>query len=148
MRMGTVLRLERLRQIAVEQASRQLADCIGAEAAARDAVRRQGAAMTEETRRITEVDAIDPAVEAFGAWLRRARRTLRDLSARAESAAAETARARAELSRARAALEAVGEARERLAAEMAAEEERKDRLRTEEMVGVRYATAGRGEMAR
>ena len=101
-----------------------------------------------EIRRITEVAAPDPAVEAFGAWLRRVKLKLRELAVQQERSEADTTRARAELNRARAAQEAIAEAQARLAAGEAAEAERKAGLQTEESVGFRYATTPRMALAR
>ena len=63
-----VLRIGRL---AVEEAQRSLAECLGAEMAAAEALSALDAAIMAETDAVSHVSADDRTVEEFGAWLQR-----------------------------------------------------------------------------
>lgn len=99
--------LLRLRQFAVDDARRQLAACIAAEAAARQAAEEIDAAVMRETAAACRLDAGDLAVEAFAEWLRRMRPMAAAAEAALDAELARTAQARAVLAAARSAAEAV-----------------------------------------
>jgi hypothetical protein len=61
----------RLRNLAVDEARRALAECITAEARAAEAVRLLGAAIVAETDAAGDPSGDDQSVEDFAAWLRR-----------------------------------------------------------------------------
>ena len=96
----------RLRRLAMEDASRDFAECLRSEAETKQAIAAVEAAIERETEIASSLEAGDAVVEAFGAWLKRARRDLRSAQARHEQSESETARARAALAVARAALKA------------------------------------------
>ncbi len=101
--LATVLRLRRL---ALEEATRELAAQLAVEDEAAGTVARIEGAIAAEQAAASRLDASDLAVEAFGRWLRRTspeRDAALGARARAET---ETVRARAILGAARAALEA------------------------------------------
>lgn len=96
--------LLRLRRLAREDALRDLAVCMAADAAANAAVARIDAAIVAEEAAASRLDAEDIAVEAFGRWLRRVREERDAASTTRDRAEAGTTRARAVLGAARAAL--------------------------------------------
>lgn len=96
----------RLRRLAMEDVSRDFAECLRGEAEARQAVAAMEAAIDRETELASSLEVGDAVVEAFGAWLKRARKDLRAAQALHEQSESETARARAALAVARAALKA------------------------------------------
>lgn len=67
----TLLVILRVGRLAVEEAQRSLAECLGAEMAAAEALSALDAAITAETDAASHVSADDRAVEGFGAWLQR-----------------------------------------------------------------------------
>lgn len=101
--------LLRLRQVAVDQSRRDLADCLGAEAEAEAAVRLIDASIEHEAEVVSDLGAGDAEVEAFAAWLRRMRPRQREAKRAVEQAEADTAAARAALAMAQAAVRAVEE---------------------------------------
>jgi len=117
-----------LRQAAVDEASQSLAARHRDETAATASVRGLAAEVTRQRLAVQAVEAGDAEVEAFGHWLRGARRKQQELVAAQQFAIAESARARAVLAAARAALEAVeilqAEQREAAAAAEARQEQR------------------------
>ena len=106
MNRDSLLTLLRLRRQAFDESSRHLAACLGEETAATAAIRQQAAEMERQRQVAEAVDTADMDVEAFGAWFRKARERLDELSAAQERAVVETARARAQLTAARSASEA------------------------------------------
>jgi flagellar export protein FliJ len=96
----------RLRRLAMEDAGRDLAECLRGEAAAQQAVAAVEAAIHRETEAASSLTGDDAVVEAFGVWLKRARKDLHAAQARREHFESETARARAALAVARAAVKA------------------------------------------
>jgi len=96
----------RLRRLAMEDASRDFAECLRSEAEAGKAVAAVEAAIERETDIASSLEAGDAVVEAFGAWLKRARKDLRAAQTMREHTENETARARATLAVARAAVKA------------------------------------------
>jgi len=96
----------RLRRLAMEDASRDFAECLRSEGETRQAVAAVEAAIERETDIASSLEAGDAVVEAFGAWLKRARKDLRAAQSRHEQSESETARARAALAVARSALKA------------------------------------------
>jgi hypothetical protein len=121
--------LLRLRSLAVDDARRVLADRLRAETRAEADARLAETAIAEETARATSLDGDDGAVEAFAAWLKRARVHLDQARGiHAESAAA-TTQGRAVLAVARRSLEAAREVLATHLAEQRASIER--RLQTE-----------------
>lgn len=115
--------LIRLRRLARDEAIRELAVALEAEAEAGAAVARLNQQMVEEEVAASRTDADDVAVEAFGRWLRQARGQLRDAELARTRADAETVQARARLVAARGSLEAAEaeDARRRRIAEAAKE---------------------------
>jgi len=79
----------RLRNLAVNEARRALAECITAETAAAGALRRLDAAIAAETDAAGDLSGDDQSVEDFAAWLRRI-----DVERRAATAALETTEVR------------------------------------------------------
>jgi hypothetical protein len=94
------------RRAAEARARRELAECLIAEAAAERLVRRREEAIARETEAATSPGAGDTAVEAFGTWLRQARRNVTLAHNAWDRACVETTRARATLAAARAAVAA------------------------------------------
>ncbi len=99
----------RLRRLALDDAGHEFAESLRGEAEARQAVAAVEAAILRETDAASQLSAGDAVVEAFGHWLKRARRDLRLAQAAQERAEAETARVRAVLAAARAAVRAAEE---------------------------------------
>jgi flagellar export protein FliJ len=96
----------RLRRLAMEDATRDFAECLRSEAEAGKAVAAVEAAIDRETEIASSLEAGDAVVEAFGAWLKRVRKDLRAAQTLHEHSENETARARAALGVARAAVKA------------------------------------------
>ena len=111
----------RLRRLAMEDATRDFAECLRAEAEGAQAVAAVEAAIERETEAASSLSAGDAVVEAFGAWLKRARQQLRAAEAARDHCEGETGRARAVLSVARSAVKAT----EHLIAEQEAAKARK-----------------------
>lgn len=107
MRAESLDTLRRLRQRVVDEAGRDLAECLAKETAATIAVRRQADEIERQRKAVEHAGANDLDVEAFGAWLRQARVRLGELSGDYERLAVETTRSRAALATARSALEAI-----------------------------------------
>jgi flagellar export protein FliJ len=99
--------LLRLREVAVDEARRGLADCLRIESDAAAAVASIEAAIERETEAASSLAAGDNEVETFAAWLRRIRPKQQAARAAEEAAEAATAEARAVLGAARAAVRAV-----------------------------------------
>jgi len=116
----------RLRRLAMEEASRDFAECLRSEAQAGQAVAAVEAAIERETEIASSLEVGDAVVEAFGAWLKRARKDLRGAQALREQSESETARARAALAVARAALKATEHLIAEQVAAAAAEAARKE----------------------
>ena len=114
-----LLAVLRLRRMALDDASREFADCLRREAEAQNAVAAVEAAIARESDAATSLSADDTVVEAFGIWLKRARRDLHAAFAARQEAELETTRCRAILAAARAAAKAA----EQLLAERKAEEQ-------------------------
>ena len=102
----TLLTLQRLRRLTLDQARRGLAECLRGEAVAETEVRALVAEIDQQTRLVSEATGDDRMVEEFAAWLRR----IRPMQAAADdallTAQTRTAEARAVLGAARAAVEA------------------------------------------
>jgi len=96
----------RVRRLAMEDATRDFAECLRGEVETRQAVAAVEAAIERETDIASSLEAGDAVVEAFGAWLKRTRKDLRAAQSRHEQSESETARARAALAVARAAVKA------------------------------------------
>jgi flagellar export protein FliJ len=126
----TVLRVRRL---AMEDATRDLAECLRGEAEAQHAVAAVEAAIHRETEAASSLSADDSVVEAFGMWLKRARKDLHNTQARREHCESETARARAALAVARAAVRATEHLIEKQAAVADAEAARKEQAALDEV---------------
>ncbi|HSU06208.1 MAG TPA: flagellar FliJ family protein [Acetobacteraceae bacterium] len=101
-----LLTVLRLRRMVLDDASRELADCLRQETEAQQAVTGVETAIARETDVATSLSADDAVVEAFGVWLRRARQDLRAAVAVRQRAEMETTRSRAILAAARAAAKA------------------------------------------
>jgi flagellar export protein FliJ len=99
--------LLRLREVAVDEARRGLADCLRIESDAAAAVASIEAAIERETEAASSLAAGDNEVETFAAWLRRIRPKQQAARAAEEAAEAATAETRAVLGAARAAVRAV-----------------------------------------
>jgi len=106
----------RLRQLARDTALNELAAALAEEAAAAAAVAALEAEIARETDAAAALTGDDAVVEAFGRWLRAARRRLGGAEATRDAAGGEVALARAVLAAARAGMRAV----EALAGEQAA----------------------------
>jgi flagellar export protein FliJ len=125
--------LLRLRQVAVDQSRRDLADCLGVEAEAESAVQVINASIEHETEVVSDLGAGDAEVEAFAAWLRRMRPQQREANRAVEQAEAETTAARAALAMAQAAVRVVEEIRAHQADAARAEAERAAQREIDEM---------------
>jgi flagellar export protein FliJ len=123
----------RLRRLAMDEASRDFAECLRGEAQAEQAVMAVEAAIERETEIASSLEASDAVVEAFGAWLKRARKDLRGAQAVREQSESETARARAALAVARAALKATEHLIAEQVAAAAAEADRKEQHNLDDM---------------
>jgi len=106
----------RLRQLARDTALNDLAAALAEEAAAAAVVAALEAEIARETDAAAALTGDDAVVEAFGRWLRAARRRLGEAEAARDAAGGEVALARAVLAAARAGMRAV----EALAEEQAA----------------------------
>lgn len=96
----------RIRQRALDEAVRDFAEALRIEAEAEQATGAIEAAMAREAEAASDPATDDAAVEAFGVWLRKARKDLAMATIARERAAAETARQRAIVAAARAAVRA------------------------------------------
>ncbi|HEY6431690.1 MAG TPA: flagellar FliJ family protein [Acetobacteraceae bacterium] len=101
-----LLAVVRLRRMALDDASREFAECLRREAEAEQAASAVEAAIVREADAATSLTADDAVVEAFGKWLKRARNDLRAAQTAQENAEIETTRVRAVLQAARAAVKA------------------------------------------
>lgn len=101
--------LLRLREVAVDQSRRDLADCLLVEGEAEAAVAAIDAAIEHEADVVTDLRSGDAEVEAFAAWLRRMRPRQHEARRATEQATAETAAARAALAMAQTAVRVVEE---------------------------------------
>jgi flagellar export protein FliJ len=115
----------KLRELAVEEARRHVAQCLEAETTAGHELAEMDQAIARETAAASDLAAGDAEVEAFAAWLPQARRRARAAEAKHEAAVMETARARAALAATRAGAEAVQKLMEKRRAEHEAELQRK-----------------------
>jgi flagellar biosynthesis chaperone FliJ len=123
----------RLRKLAIDEARRELAARLAAEARAAEADRTAQASLRREHQAALALGAEDAAIGAFATWLPRgleARNVARDASARAQEAAQE---GRAVLATARASAEAVAQMLARLAAERLAEANRREQAVLDEV---------------
>ncbi len=119
----------RLRQLARDTALNELAAALADEAAAAAVVAALEAEIARETDAAAALTGDDTVVEAFGRWLREARRRLGTAAAARDAAEGEVALARAVLAAARAGMRAA----EALA------EEQKGRARAAEAAGEQRA---------
>jgi SWI/SNF-related matrix-associated actin-dependent regulator 1 of chromatin subfamily A len=135
--------VNRLRKLAVDQARRELAGRLAAEAAATATADAVHAALRHEHEAARAVRAEDAAGAAFAAWLPRGLQAIsvaRDASAQAQEAVAQ---GRAALAEALAAREAVSQLLAREAAARILEASRRDQAVLDE-VGQRGQRVGRG----
>lgn len=133
----------RLRHLALDDAMRELGNCFRLEAEAEQAVAAVEAAIERETEAASSLTADDAVVEAFGAWLKRARRDLRAAEANRAHAETETVRARAVLTAARGAVKAAEEVIAAKAAVQRADEARREQHALDEMGQSRRGSHGR-----
>jgi flagellar export protein FliJ len=125
--------LLRLRQVAVDQSRRDLADCLRAEAEAEAAVQVIDASIEHEAEVVSDLGAGDAEVEAFAAWLRRMRPRQREAKRAVEQAEADTLAARAALAMALAAVRVVEDVQMHQADAARAEAERAAQREIDEM---------------
>jgi flagellar export protein FliJ len=125
--------LLRLRQLAVDEARRQLADCLRAESDAAAAIAAIEAAIAQEMEVASNLVGDDTEVEAFGAWLRRMRPQQQAAHAAQATAETNTSEARAVLTAARAAVRAAEAVAEKHAAVAQAEAARKAQAEIDEV---------------
>ncbi len=123
----------RVRRLAMEDATRDFAECLRCEAEAGQAVAAVEAAIERETEVASSLSAGDAVVEAFGAWLKRVRKDLRAAQALHEQAENETARARAALAVARSGVKATEHLIAQQAAAAAAEAARQEQRDLDEI---------------
>jgi flagellar export protein FliJ len=133
MKHDPVQSLLRLRQIAADQARRELAECLRAESDAAAAIAAIEAAIAREMEAATNLAGGDAEVEAFAAWLRRMRPQQQAADAARVATEAATSEARAVLGAARAAVRAVEAVVERNAAATRAEAARKAQAELDEV---------------
>ena len=130
--LGTLLRL---RLLAVDQARRDLADCLRQEAEASEAVRELAAEVERETDVVCQSPGEDSLVENFAAWLRRARADQDAAAKKLLDAELQTQEARAVLTASRSAVETVEAMIDRRAAEQEAEVGRVEQKAVDEAAG-------------
>jgi hypothetical protein len=130
--------LLRVRRLALDEARRQLANCLSAEALAARSVVEAEAEIVRERETAASLDADDAAVEAFGAWLRGARSRSAQAAAAHDRVTAETTRARAIVAVARGSFEAAQTAFEQLAEDERKARERREQLSLDEAVQSRH----------
>lgn len=118
--------LLRLRRLAVDEARRDLAQCLRAEGEAARAVAAIEEAIGRETDAASDLATGGAEVEAFARWLRRIRPKQQAAQAAESAATADTARARALLAAARAAVRAAEVIVAKQALERQAEAERQE----------------------
>jgi flagellar export protein FliJ len=97
----------RLRQMALDEAKRELAECVQAVTEASDRTKAAASAIHRERAAAEALEAPDTAVEAFAAWLPRGLRAVdaaREAEARGEAALTQ---ARVRVANARSAVEAI-----------------------------------------
>ncbi len=129
--------LLRLRRLTVDEARRDLAACVAAEAAAQEAAHRIEMTIARETAAACSLEAGDDVVDSFAAWLHQIRPAAADAAAAVEQAMLHTAEARAVLAAARAAAEAVESIIAQQDAERAAEQARREQHALDEAAGQR-----------
>lgn len=122
----------RVRRIALDEARRALAECLGAEERAARSLSQGEAEIVLERASASRPDADDAAVEAFAAWLRIARIRSAQDSAALERISAAAVRARAIVAVARGSLEAAEIAQEQKAEDRRRARERRDQLGLED----------------
>ena len=125
--------LLRLREVAVDQSRRDLADCLLAEGEAEASVAAIDASIEHEADVVTDLRSGDAEVEAFATWLRRMRPRQQEARRATEQATAETAAARAALAMAQTAVRVVEEMLAHHADAMRAEAERAAQRELDEM---------------
>jgi flagellar export protein FliJ len=125
--------LLRLREVAVDEARRHLADCLRIESEAAAKVAAIEAAIARETEAASSLAASDAEVQAFAAWLHRIRPEQQAAHAGEETAEAATAEVRAVLSAARAGVRAVEQMLENKAKAAHEEAERKTQGQIDEV---------------
>jgi flagellar export protein FliJ len=129
----------KLRELAVEEARRDVAACLELETAAGREAAAAEQAIGRETAAATDLSAGDAEVESFAAWLPHGRRRAREAHEKHEAAAMDTARARAVLAASRAGVEAVQKLIEKRRAEENAALARKAQAELDE-AGLRRRT--------
>jgi flagellar export protein FliJ len=132
--------LLRLRQLAVDQSRRDLADCLREESEAEAVAAEIAASIEHEADVVTDLCVGDAEVEAFAAWLHRMRPRQQEAERAVDQAGAETAAARAALAMAQAAVRVVEEMQKHHADAARTDSERAAQQEIDEM-------ARRGEMA-
>lgn len=124
--------LLRLRRLAQEEATRDLAAALAASDATTAALERVELSIAAETAAASSIEADDVAVEAFGRWLQLVKVAHAAAAAASGRAEAETVRARAVLGAARAAVRAVEGEIERQAAAARASALKREQAATDE----------------
>ncbi len=124
--------LLRLRARTVDEARQALADCLVAEAAARERISTLEASVVQEVAAASAVTADDLAVEALSVWLRQTRSAQHAAQAALEAAEAQCQEARMVLSAARAGVRAVETVLEHKADERRVQAERAEQRRLDE----------------
>ncbi len=125
--------LLRLRQVAVDEARRGLAECLRQESEATRVVAAIQSAIEQETEAASNLATGDAEVEAFAAWLRRIRPRQQAAHEAEDEAEAATAKARVVLGAARAAVKAVEEMLEQDAAAAQARTEHRAQAEIDEV---------------
>jgi hypothetical protein len=125
--------LVRVRRLGLDGATRELAECLRAEAEASQAVNAVQAAIGRETEAAENVGGDDADVEAFGRWLRRARQDLAAAERARDEAEAATALRRVAVRAERAALAMAEAALETRHAARRAEAQRREQAAIDEV---------------
>ncbi len=129
----TLAALVRVRRLALDAATRDLAAALRNEAQAAHVVSCIEQDMQRERAAAEDLRGDDADVEAFGLWLRRARQDLAEAEAMRDQSEAETTRARAAVGAARAALTAAETALEARRAEQRAAAQRREQAAIDEI---------------
>jgi hypothetical protein len=133
--------LLRVRRVALDEARRALADCLGAEAIAAEALTEAEAEIVRERATAASLKADDAAVESFASWLRAARSRAEQARIVHERVTAETARARAIVAVARGSFEAAQTALDQKAKDEREAQQRREQLSLDEAVQSRLVRA-------
>ena len=137
--LGTMLRV---RQSALDEAQKAIADAYRREREASDRAEAAAAALDQEMRAAPSLTGGDDAVETFARWLPTGRRALRQAHDAQRDATAVLDQARAVLALARAGVRAVELLMEQRRAEQRLEDDRRDQRMLDEVAGRRPGRAG------